>query len=108
MTLIAWDIGAKKIKERTKTSNLIAGHFTLTFVNFSIAWILYYHVWLQNKVKFLVWSECYNQFVIYQPSCVSLLEPWQNNLSNPEPYLEIEDGVFWESSQWLKAVNFFC
>ena len=108
MTLIAWDIGAKKIKERTKTSNLIAGHFTFTFVNFSIAWILYYHVWLQNKGQFLVWSECYNQFVIYQLSCVSLLEPWQNNLSNPEPYSEIEDGVFWESSQWLKAVNFFC
>ena len=27
MTLIVWDIGTKKMKERTKTSNLIADHF---------------------------------------------------------------------------------
>ena len=88
MTLIALDTGAKKTKQRTKTSNLIVGHFTLTFVNFSIAWMLYFHVWLQNKEKFLVWDECYNQFVIYQPSCVSLIEPQQNNLSNTESYSE--------------------
>ena len=27
MTLIVWDIGAKKMKKRTKTSNLIVDHF---------------------------------------------------------------------------------
>ena len=26
---------------------------------------------------------------MYQPSCVSLLEPWQSNLSNPEAYSEL-------------------
>ena len=50
--------------------------------------MLDFHVWLQNKGKFLVWSEYYNQFGIYQPSRISLLEPRQNNLSNPEAYSE--------------------
>ena len=71
------------MKEKTKTSNLIVDHFSLNFVNLSLAWMLQFHVWLQNKEKVLVWSEYYNQFDIYQLSCVSLLEP-QNNLSNLE------------------------
>ena len=50
--------------------------------------MLYFHVWLQNKRKFLVWSEYYNQFGIYQPSHVSLLELQQSDLSNPETYSE--------------------
>ena len=33
---IVWGIGTKKMKERTKTSNLIVDHFSLTFVNFSL------------------------------------------------------------------------
>ena len=49
--------------------------------------MFYFHLWLQNKEKFLVWSEKYNQFDIYQPSRVSLLEPQQINLSNPVAYL---------------------
>ena len=67
-----WGIGTKKMKERTRTSNLIADHFSLTFLNLSLAWMLYFHVWLENKGKFLVWSEYYNQFGIYQPSHVSM------------------------------------
>ena len=43
--------------------------------------MLYFLVWLENKGKFLVQSEYYNQFGIYQPS-------WQLNLSNPEAYSE--------------------
>ena len=61
MTLIAWDNVTKKMKERTKTSNLIVDHFSLTFVNLSLAWMLYFYVWLQNNEKFLVRSEYYNQ-----------------------------------------------
>ena len=72
VTLIVWDIGTTKMKERTKTSNLIVGNFSLTFVNLSLVWILYFHVWLQNGGKLLVWSEYYNQFGIYQPSHVSM------------------------------------
>ena len=88
MALIVWDIGTKKMKERTKTSNLIVDHFSLTFVNLSQAWMLYFFVWLQNKGKFLVWSEYYNQFGIYRPSFVSLLWLQQSNLSTPEVYSE--------------------
>ena len=32
MILIVWDIGMKKMKERTKTSNLMVDKFSLTFV----------------------------------------------------------------------------
>ena len=73
--------------KRTKTSNSIVYHFTLTFVNFSLT-LLYVHVWLQDKGKILIWSEYYNQFGIYQRSSVSLLEPQQKNFSNPEAYSE--------------------
>ena len=43
--------------------------------------MLYFDIQLQNEGKFLVWSEYYNQFGIYQPSYASLLEPQQNNFS---------------------------
>ena len=79
-TLTVWSTAMKKMKERTKTSNLIVNHFSLILVNLLLAWMLYFYVWLQNKRKFLVWSEYYNQFGIYQPSGVFLLEPWQSNL----------------------------
>ena len=68
------------MKERTKTSNLTIDYFTLSFGNLS----LNFHVWLQNKEKFLVWSEYYSQFGIYQFSRVSHLEPRQSNLITPE------------------------
>ena len=70
MTLIVWDIGTKK----TKGLKLNSWSFSLTFANLSLVWMLYFHVWLQNKRKVLVWSECYNQFGIYQSSRASLLE----------------------------------
>ena len=53
MTLIVWDNATKKMKERTKTSNLIVDHFSLTFVNFSLAWMLYFYEWCQDKGKSL-------------------------------------------------------
>ena len=82
MTLIAWDNATKKMKERTKASNLIVEHFSLTFVNLSLVWMLRFYEWLQNKEKFLVRSEYYNQFGIYRPSRVStILEPREVNLS---------------------------
>ena len=55
MTLIVWDIGTKKIKEKTKKSNLIVDHFSLTLINLSLPSMLYLNVWLQNGRKFLVW-----------------------------------------------------
>ena len=91
--LLSGALEQKKMKERTKTSNLTVDHFSLTFINLSLAWMLYLHVWLQNKRKFLVWSEYYSQFGIYQhshiPVYLSFLEPQQNNcFSNPEAYSE--------------------
>ena len=44
------------------------------------------YIWLQNNEQFLVWSEYYNQFGIYQPFQVSLLEPQPSNLSNQEAH----------------------
>ena len=38
--------------------------------------------------KFGFWREFYNQLGINQRSHVSLLEPWQNDFSNPEAYSE--------------------
>ena len=75
--------------ERRKNKNIkINNCFSLTLVNLLLAWLLYFHVWHYNKGKFFVWSEYYNQFGIYQPSRVSLLKPWKNNLSDPEAYPE--------------------
>ena len=88
MTLIVWDIQTNKMEERTKTSNLIFDHFSLTLVNLLLVWMLYFYVWLQNKGKFFVQSEYYNQFGIYQLSSVSILDPWQNSLSEPGVYSE--------------------
>ena len=79
---------------------------SLTFVNPSLTWMLCFHIWLQNKEKFLVWSEYYNQFGIHQPFRVSLLQPRQSYLCNPEAYSEpfqtCNIGEFCENSQWLK------
>ena len=80
--------GTLEQRKQKKELKLNTWSFSLTFANLSLAWMLYFHVWLQNKRKFLVWSECYNQFAIYQPSCASLLESLQSNLSNPQAYSE--------------------
>ena len=47
--------------KKNKRSNWIANHF-LTSANFSQAWMLYFHAWVQNKGK--VWSKYKNQFGI--------------------------------------------
>ena len=50
---------------------------------------MYFYVWLQNKGKILSleWILQFNLAHIKR-SPVSLLEPWQNSLSNPQAYLE--------------------
>ena len=73
------------MKERTKTSNWMLDHFSLTFFNLSLALMLYFHVWLQNK-----FGENTILIMAYiKRSHVSLLEQWQNNLNNPEGYSEL-------------------
>ena len=59
MTLIVLEIKMKKIKERSKTSNEII---------------------TVDTIISLIYIIC---------SRVSLLEQWQNNLSNPETYSEL-------------------
>ena len=74
ITLIVRDIGMKKMKERSETSNWIVDHFSLIFVNLSLAYLLYFHVWLQNKEKTLYLESIYtNQFGIYQKFECNLL-----------------------------------
>ena len=55
--------------------------------------------------KCLVWFEYYNEFYIYHTSCVSLLEPQQNSLSNLEAYAEAWQTYFFAKIV-LKAVSF--
>ena len=111
MTLVACG-NLNKENERTKTSNLIIDHISLTFVNLLLAWMSYFHVRHQNKQKFLVWSVFFDQFGIYQPSHVSLLEPMQSNLSNSEAYSEpcqtSKMEYFVKKKSWLRAADFFC
>ena len=90
MTLITV-IQMKKMKERTKMSDLIVGHFSWTVVNLLLAWVLYFHDFriMENSLLGVNTSQAVNnQFGIYQPSPVSLLELQQNNLSNAETYLK--------------------
>ena len=69
--------------------------FSLTFVNFSLAWMLHFHVRLTNKGKFLVWSEYYNQRGIYQPfrvrtsyrTTAKRTEVNQRHIQNPVKHL---------------------
>ena len=68
------------MKEKSKASNWIVDHFSLTFVNLLLPWMFYFHVWLQGKNP-KVWSEYYYRFGIYQTFSLSLLEPRQNNLT---------------------------
>ena len=51
--LLSWN-------ERAKTSNSIVDHFSFTSVNLLLAWMLYFHVWLQDTGIFLVLREYYN------------------------------------------------
>ena len=90
--LLSGTLELKTIKEWTKTSNWIVDHFSLTFVNLVLAWVLYFYVWLQNKGKFKVWSEYYNQFAIYQMFfCISLTimrkQLIQRHIQNPLKHL---------------------
>ena len=67
---------------------------------------------IRGKIFELTWRECYIQLGTFQRSRVSLLEPWQINLSNPEVYSEPCKKsmmvLFAEKSQGLKTVNYFC
>ena len=42
----------------------------------------------RDKGEILIWREPYDRFGIYHHCRVSLLELWQNYLSNPEAYSE--------------------
>ena len=76
-------------KWKREQTHQIVDHFSFTFVDLSLAWMLHFYQWLQIKRKFLVRSEYYDEFGIYQPSRVStILEPREVNLSNPEAYPE--------------------
>ena len=60
MTFIVWDIGTRKMIERTKASNLIVDYFSLTFVNLFISLNVALPCMMSEYQKFLVPSEYYN------------------------------------------------
>ena len=115
MTLIVWNIGMKKMKQRAKASNWIIDHFSLIFVILSFAWMLYFHVLYDFRIREKFWVNTIISLIYSKYSCVSLLELWQNNLSKPETYSELcqtsEMECFaktvngWKS---LKVVNYSC
>ena len=89
-TVVLWDNEMKKMKQRSKASNWMIDRFSLIFVILSFAWMLYFHVLydfrIREKLEFgvnTIISLIYSKY-----SCLSLLEPVQNNLSNPEVYSE--------------------
>ena len=99
----------KKLKKMSKTSNWIVDHFSLTYVNLSLASMLSFHVWHQNDGKMFGVNSIISLAYI-KSLHAPLLEPWQNNLSNPEAYLEAcqtSKIVFCKNSQLQKAVNCF-
>ena len=50
MVLIVLDIEIKKMKEQKYKIEYLV--ILLTFVKLLLTWMLYFHVWLQNEVKF--------------------------------------------------------
>ena len=104
--ILVWDIAMMKIKERSKTSNWIAVIFLLTFVNlfFSLNVVLpCMTLWIGENWKFgvntIISLTCIKQ------SWVSLWEPQQNNLTNPEVYSEPCQAF--EIACFVKIVIFF-
>ena len=86
--IFVWDIEMKKI-ERTKTSNWMVDHFSLTFVKLSLAWMLYFPVWLQNKRKILSLERILFISMAYiKRFHLFLLDLRQKNLNNPDAYSE--------------------
>ena len=52
-----WNEEFERKNKNIKFNFDIVDNFSLAFVNLLLAWMLYFHVWLQNKGNFLVWSE---------------------------------------------------
>ena len=90
--LLSGTLEQRKWKKELKISNLTVDHFSLTIANLSLAWMLCFHIWLQNKGKFWVSHEYYNHFWIYQPSRLSFLVPLQGTSINPEEYSELSQA----------------
>ena len=105
----------KKIKERVKASKWIIDHFSLIFVILSFAWMLYFHVLYDFRIREKFWVNTIISLIYSKYSLVSLLEPRQNKLSNPEAYSEpcqtSEMDCFAKTVndlKLLKAVNYTC
>ena len=135
ITLVVWNIGMKKMKERSKTSNWTVNHFFSTFVNPLLAWMLNFYVWLQSNwtvnhffstfvnpllawmLNFYVWLQnrknskfgvnTINSLVYIRYSRVSLFEPWQNNLTILREELYFVQG-FIDIEAWLLLIFFIC
>ena len=93
----------KKMKQREKASNWIIDDFSLIFVILSFVWLLYFHVLCDFRIREKIWVNTIISLIYSKYSLASLLEPEQNNLSNPEAYSEL-----WQTSKleyFAKIVN---
>ena len=107
ITLVVWNIGMKKMKERSKTSNWTVNHFFSTFVNPLLAWMLNFYVWLQNRKNSKFGVNTINSLVYIRYSRVSLFEPWQNNLTILREELYFVQG-FIDIEAGLLLIFFIC
>ena len=99
----------------TKTDAPIFFLYYPLFVILSFAWMLYFHVLYDFRIREKIWVNTIISLYCSKYSCVSLLEPGQNNLGNPEAYLEpcltskmdcfAKIVTSWMS---LKVVNYSC
>ena len=74
--LLSGTLKWRKWKERSEISKLIVYHFSLIVVKISLAWILYFHVWLQNKEKIV-------SFVVNTITNLAYLKHFRVLLSEP-------------------------
>ena len=105
-TVIERNENERKIKN-IKLNNYL---LSLTFGNLLLAWMLYFHVWLLNKRK--VWSECHNQFGIYQiiPSIPLRTTAKQLKKSRGifRTMLDTLDRVFYKKTFFCKTLHLRC
>ena len=85
------------------------------FVTCSFAWMLYFCVLYDFWIREKFWENTIISLYCSKYSCVSLLEPGQNNLGNPEAHLEPcltskMDCFAKIINSWklLKVVNYSC
>ena len=98
MTLTAWEIGTTKMKDRTKTSNLIVDDQLESYTSM-------YDFRIRENPQFGL-SNLISLVYINLSAYLRILEPPRVNLSNPEAYSEpcqiSKMEIFWRKQSMAK------